>query len=273
MTSAGRGALKCSLFLLPPALLAVTFHLFGAEWGSALRRTFRPGPVTTTIAENVYVVPDDRWGSVLSHFVEDYVSWVGRHDAQAGPTRLALPAGLKGLRIVTMDPDTWAAFRPQAGTWPRHPGGHFDPANRQITLARAGTPEQALPALARELALALLHAAGPGAAWSPWFAEGMSLYFQNDKPDFGGRKMNLLAEARSGGARPTLDRLLAATLLDFQEPRTCAQAYSLYYYIASSPKFPEWSAEERRPGPADPRAFARIFGGTVEKDWIEFLGK
>ncbi len=248
MTPASRSAFKLAAFAAPALLATAGLHVAGDPVAAWIERGLRPGNYTIELAGNSYSVPDDAWANAFAGFLSRYVDGAKRHDLEAGAAQVGLPTGLRGLRVVAYEPG------------PREPGELYDPATRTVRLPRGDSPATALHLYSRALALALLHDAAPGAAWSPGFASGFAGCFETDSLQFGGRDLERVIAARGGKLAPV--EIATATAARLQDPAEASRAYVLWRLLRHDPAGPArlaaWIAEERRPGPPDPRVLEEI---------------
>jgi hypothetical protein len=249
MSDLRRRFVRLSIFLLPAFLLLAALHLFRGDLRDAASNYMRSG---YTFHGNFFLMRGHQRAEALGVWTRDAIREILKRDRIY---RFKEPKS--GFRIE---------IRSEAGTSECEPGSNL--------IVICGIAENAPMAtvqrdLSRLIARAMLREGSPEAAFSPWFEEGVSRFYEGTQPPYGSRKDDLIADAARNQSFTLAKALEADRGADFDAISHSITAFLHDAFAAEV--IARYADIEREPGPVPRGEFERIFGQDVEKEWRDFL--
>lgn len=250
MNDTRRRFVRLSIFLVPAIVPVAGIHVFRGDLRDVAASMQKPG---YAIYGNTFIMSRNRAES-LGPWTRDFVAYLRDNNRVYG-----FKAPDSGFRIE---------IRSSPGTSEAIPG-----SNR--ILLRGFTEETPLDKiqtdLSRLIAKALLRTGAPDAGYSPWFEEGVALYYEGTtQRPYGFRKAELIRDVRLRHPPSLADALQVRK----DSPYFGAISHSLVAFLEEAyldDVISKYAEIERQPGPVPPGEFQRIFGPDVEQNWHEFI--
>jgi|SRR5688572_18286434 len=249
MNDTRRRFVRLSIFMMPAIVPLAGIHVFRGDLRDAAASMQKPG---YALYGNTFVMSRNRAES-LGPWTRDFIAYLRDNNRIYG-----FKAPDSGFRIE---------IRTSPGTSEAIPG-----SNRIIL--RGVTEDAPLGGiqedLSRLVSKALLRTGAPDADFSPWFEEGVSLYYKGNQRPYGSRKAELIREIRMRRAPSLADALQVKK----DSPYFGAISHSLVAFLEDAyldDVISTYAEIECQPGPVPPGEFQRIFGPTAEQNWHDFI--
>ena len=250
MSEFRRRFVRLSILLLPAFLVLAGLYGTRADLRDAAARTVRSGFVRDG---NTFFIHGREREEALAAWVGKFIEELKeRHGAVYGFT--TPKAGL----VIEVTP---------VGV-----GEECYPGSNRIVIR--GIPDDApleeiKDDLSRLITRTMLREGAPQAAFSPWFEEGVSRYFEGTQPRYGSVKAYLMSQASAAGEVSLADMLAGRRRSHFESLSHSIVAFLHREYPPDT--IARYVKEEQAPRPVPPGTFERIFGTDVEKGWHNFL--
>lgn len=251
MSDLRRRFVRLSVFLLPAFLILAVLHFARSDLRDAVSSILSPGYLR---GGNRFEVKTKERADKLGAWTEEAIRRL-----QSDNRIYGFKPPKAGFRIEV---------RSEAGP------SECDPGSNRILIrgiADDAPVDKIQPDLSRLIVRAMLREGAPDAAYSPWFEEGVSRFYEGTQALVGSRKDDLITTAARNAPASLAEALEAKGGAYFD-----AVSHSIVAFLHEAfrvDKLADYAKIEREPGPVPAGAFERIFGSDVERRWRDYLDK